>query len=74
MDSNGTYVLKISFLLESGKTKTLTLADPKSNITSQEIKALAKNIIDNELLLFAGSAPTELKEYYIYQTNTIPIE
>lgn len=74
-----TKVLKIVFKLESNNKMTLTLSNPKEDITAQEINAFADDFIDSGI--FAGgigggdvSPVSELVEAYYLEVTRTAIE
>ena len=53
---------------ESG-TKTISLADPKEDITASEVKGVMQNIIDKGVFQFENGFPIDgIKRAYIRET------
>lgn len=53
---------------ESG-TKTISLADPKEDITASEVKGIMQNIIDKDVFQFENGFPIDgIKRAYIRET------
>lgn len=57
--------LKIVFNLENGKTSTVSLLNPKTDLAADEVKAFATDAIDNETIIVDGSKVVALKKAYI---------
>lgn len=69
-----TSVLKIPVKFEDGKTRTISLADPKSGITQEEVTTFTQYAIDEQLFKYGGYYAFEQpEEAYIYNTNEIPL-
>lgn len=66
-------VLKIPFLFEDSKERTITLQDPNTNITQAQVETFGNYAINEQLFSYGGYQPTEVKEAYIYNTNEIPL-
>ena len=53
---------------ESG-TKTISLADPKEDITASEVKGVMQNIVDKDVFQFEDGFPIDgIKRAYIRET------
>lgn len=66
-------VLKIPLKFEDGKTRTISLADPKSEITQEACETFTMYAIDNELFSYGGYYAIDIEPAYIYNTNEIPL-
>lgn len=66
-------VLKIPFVFEDGKTRTITLQDPKSTLQQTEIYAFQEYMINNQVLYYGGYLAVDVKDGYLYETNEIPV-
>lgn len=70
-----TRVLKMIFTTEGGKNVTMTLKDPStSRCTATAIGKWMQLVIDDEIVLYNNNKATEIKDSYIYETNTIELE
>lgn len=49
--------LEIEFLLDNAKTKTLSLTDPKDDISATAVQTWAENVVAKKALLI-GAAPS----------------
>lgn len=71
-------VLKIVFLCENDKTLTLTLTDPKDEITAQEVNDFASDFVDSGIFAVGTGADVasvlELKEAYYLEVVKTAIE
>jgi len=63
--SETTTYLRLVFLTETGDTHTISLKDPKSNLTSTEVSQVMQNIISRDIILSSGGALTGIKEAYV---------
>lgn len=64
-------VLKIPFKDESGKTVTVSLADPKTGLTKAEVTTWQNKAINDDFIIRAGNSLTTAEEPYIYETNKV---
>lgn len=55
-------VLEMKFNTENGKVFTLSLTDPKPNLTATEISNAMETIIQQDVFHLEGSALTSIKE------------
>ena len=62
--------LKMIFTLENDKTTTLSLKNPKANVTLTAVSDVAETMVAKEALIVGGSPIAALKDTYV-QTNTI---
>lgn len=53
--------LEIEFLLDNAKTKTISLLDPKDDISDAAVKAWAENVVAKKALLIGGAFPVAYK-------------
>lgn len=53
--------LEIEFLLDNAKTKTLSLTNPKDDLTEAAVKAWAESVIAKKALMTGGAFPTAYK-------------
>lgn len=56
--------LKLVFSLENGKTNTLSLKDPKDNLTMTAVADVAETMVTKEFIIVGGSPVAYLKEAY----------
>lgn len=67
-----TSVLKIPVKFEDDKTRTISLTDPKSGITQQEVSTFVEYGIDETLFRYGGYYATQQDgDAYIYNTNEV---
>ncbi len=66
-------VLKMPIILENSKKITITLQDPKTNITQTEVSTFTNYVINNAIIRYNGYYPVSAEEGYIYNTNEIPL-
>ena len=62
--------LLMTFLTQSGRTVSLYITDPKSNITESEIKTAMELIIEKNIFEPNGEDIVSAKEAKIVQTET----
>ena len=48
--------LEIEFLLDNAKTKTLSLTDPKDDISATAVQTWAENVVAKKALLIGGAS------------------
>lgn len=53
--------LEIEFLLDNAKTKTISLLDPKDDLTEAAVKAWAENVVAKKAFLVGGAFPVAYK-------------
>lgn len=66
-------VLKMLFTVESGKTCTFSIEDPKDGLTKAEVGGVMNEMITDEAILYNNSEATKIKDAYIYETNTVAL-
>jgi len=62
--------LKLVFTTELGETHMISLRDPKSGLTSQEVQTAMQNIVTKNIIASNSGDLTGIKEAYIYGTET----
>ncbi|MCR4434144.1 MAG: DUF2922 domain-containing protein [Caldiserica bacterium] len=72
MPDTRTY-LKLVFTTQEGGTHTISLRDPKSNLTSQEVSQVMQNIVSRNIILASSGELTGIKEAYISGTTVTEI-
>lgn len=65
--------LKMFFVVNGGKTCALSLEDPKTGLTKLEVESLMNEMITDEAILYNNNEATEIKDAYIYETNTVEL-
>ncbi|MEM3434002.1 MAG: DUF2922 domain-containing protein [Candidatus Methanomethyliaceae archaeon] len=65
--------LKLVFTTAGGGTHTISLRDPKSNLTSSEASQVMQNIISRNIILASSGELTGIKEAYISGTTVTGI-
>ena len=53
--------LEIEFLLDNAKTKTISLLDPKDDISDAAVKAWADNVVAKKAFLVGGACAVAYK-------------
>lgn len=61
--------LKIILNLEDGKTSTLTLQSPRTNLTYNDITAFVGEVTKNNAMIVNSSPVTGLKKAYLQSTE-----
>jgi len=72
MPDTRTY-LKLVFTTSEGGTHTISLRDPKSNLTSSEVSQVMQNIISRNIILSNSGELAGIKEAYITGTTVTEI-
>ena len=66
-------VLNMTFALPGNKTHTLSLSDPKENLTMTSVMAVMNTVIAKQAIL-ANNVPVEaFKDAHIKETTIIPL-
>ena len=65
MATTTTSNLKMVFKLDNDKTHTLSIADPKSNLTLSEVTEVAETLLSKEAIIVGGSPIASLTSQYI---------
>jgi hypothetical protein len=65
--------LKLVFMTAGGRTHTISLRDPKSNLTSQEVSQVMQNLIMRNIILANSGELVGIKEAYISGTTVTEI-
>lgn len=68
-----TNVLKMIWTMNGGSTMTWNLKYPKNNIAKNTVKSFMESLIEDDALLYNNNEADEVKDFYIYQTQTIEI-
>lgn len=53
--------LNMTFTLDSGRAKTLSLADPKADIESADVEPVMESIIEHQALLVGTAVAASIK-------------
>lgn len=61
--------LKLVFNTQGGGTHTISLRDPRANLTSQEVAQVMQNIVQRNIILTGTGELTGIKEAYISGTT-----
>ncbi len=61
--------LKLVFTTAGGGTHTISLRDPKSNLTSSQVATVMQNIVNRNIILSNSGELTGIKEAYISGTT-----
>lgn len=62
--------LKMKFTLENDNITTLSLKDPKDNLTLAEVMDIGETMVAKEALIVGGSPIASLRDCYV-ETTTI---
>ena len=65
--------LKIAFGLDDEKEMTVTLPEPKADITKAEVDAVCNDAVNKEILLVNGAAAVEYKGAVIREVTETPL-
>lgn len=57
--------LKMILTLENGKATTLSLPEPREDLTSTEVTEVLTEVIDKKAISAGGSPATAIKRFYI---------
>lgn len=63
--------LEMEFKLDNDKTKTISLSDPKNDLSLAKVEAWASKVVAKKAFNFAGGYPAALKGAYI---RTVEVE
>lgn len=66
--------LKMVFALTDQANITLSLAEPKEDLTKTQVQTVTNKIITDQMLLKDGAHPTRLKEAYIEVRERVELE
>ena len=61
--------LKMIFDLGNNKTTTVSLADPKDDLTRAAVETVGASMVTKQAVIVGGSAITALSDCYIWETN-----
>jgi len=65
--------LQMVFTLDSGKTLTYSLADPKDGLTKVEVEAAMQAVIDKKAIMSSNGIPVKIKEASIKSTDEVAL-
>jgi uncharacterized protein YceH (UPF0502 family) len=65
--------LKLVFTTSEGGTHTISLRDPKSNLTSTQVSQVMQNLISRNIILASSGELTGIKEAYLSGTTVTEI-
>ncbi|MCR4434172.1 MAG: DUF2922 domain-containing protein [Caldiserica bacterium] len=65
--------LKLVFNTEGGGTHTISLRDPRNNLTSAEVAQVMQDIVSKNVILATTGELTGVKEAYISGTTVTPL-
>lgn len=71
-----TYELKIEWGFQDGDTRTVTYTNPKDNLTSEQIKAVADTFINNKVIIGdkAGAPVTGIVSVHTVETTKTEVD
>ncbi len=61
--------LKMTFNLDNGKTSTMNLAQPKNDLTREDVEPFMQNIVDKDALIVGLAKATEIKGAIVEEVN-----
>ncbi|MBR1553614.1 MAG: DUF2922 domain-containing protein [Schwartzia sp.] len=61
--------LNMRFTLTNGRTTTMGLAQPKNNLSREQVEPVMQAIIDKEALLVKEATPAAIKSAVIREVN-----
>lgn len=61
--------LKMTFTLDNGKTSTMNLAQPKNDLTREDVEPFMQNIVDKDALIVGLAKATEIKGAIVEEVN-----
>ena len=61
--------LKMTFNLDNGKTSTMNLAQPKNDLTREDVEPFMQNIVDKDALIVGLAKATEIKGAIVEDVN-----
>jgi len=62
--------LRMTLGLTSGKTITMSLADPKDDLTKAEVTSCLQNVIDKKAIVAGEAYPVSIKDIAIQTVDT----
>ena len=62
--------LRMTLGLEGGKVFTMSLADPKDDLTKAEVTTCLQNVIDKKAIVSGTAHPVSIKEIAIQTVET----
>ena len=62
--------LRMTLALDSGKTLSMSLADPKDGLTKAEVTTCLQNVIDKKAMTAGGAYPVSIKEIAVQSVET----
>ena len=65
--------LKMTFNLDNGKTSTMNLAQPKNDLTREDVEPFMQNIVDKDALIVGLAKATEIKGAIVEEVNKTQI-
>ena len=65
--------LKLVFTTAGGGTHTISLRDPKSDLTSTQVATVMQNIVNRNIILSNSGELNGIQEAYISGTTITPI-
>ena len=61
------------FVVNGGKTCTMSVEDPKTGLTKTEVATVMNEMITDNAILYNDNEAIEIKDAYIYETNTVEL-
>lgn len=69
-----TRTLEIEFLLDNNKMKTLSLSDPKDDLTLAKVQAWGDNVVAKKAFIINGALPVAMNGANIRTVNVVALE
>ena len=74
METTNKEVLHLVFTLDTGKTGSVTVANPKEGVTLADCQGVAATVVANDAIVASGDAHfAAFKEAYLVKTQTTPL-
>ena len=65
--------LYMIFGLDNGKNLSVSLLDPKSNLTRSQVEPVMQSLIDTNVFLYNGAAAVSIVDAYVRVVSTTEI-
>ena len=65
--------LQMTFMLDSGKTLSYSLNDPKAGLTKAAVEAVMNQLITKKAIITVNGTPVSIKETLIKSTEEIAL-
>ncbi len=65
--------LNMRFTLDNGRTTTMSVANPKEDLTRAQVEPVMQNVIDKAAITVSNALPAEIKAAVIREVNETKI-